>query len=319
MIKFCRFNKEITQPIYFEKINLYFLFSSLKFSIIFKKVRTPPIFYPLYLLEYGSGDKKCSINNCTLVFLQTQENLFNFIKFFVRFSNNLKILNPIKKLNLHLENNCIYFILKNNLNSIAISTKLKNSLKLENSNFYQIKNVQTEGYFITENLGGKIKFLVVKTIETSNKNFIVMSFYKKITILTLDLKYLYLPYILNSLYLKVVRDLDIFFNFLNLMIKNGQTKIILITNDLSFFKDFLVQRLSKNFLFLPNFSSVDHVLKGLKKFNSSKKSNLLIESSIWKEKNLFNRIDPRNLAVILKIIINRKESNIYKIKSFFYF
>lgn len=318
-MKFYKFNSWLTQPVYYEKINLYFLFSSLKFSIEYKKRRFPPTQYPLYLLELAAGDKKCSINNCIFVFLQTQENLFNFIKFFAKFSNKLKILNLSKKLNLQLEGNYIYLILKNKLNSIGISTNLKNSLKNENSNFNQIKDIPAEGYFITEILGGKIKFLVFNTIETATKNFIVMSFYKKIKVLALDLKYQNFHCILNFVNLRIARNSDYFFSFLNLMIKHRQAKIIIIINELSFLKTFSIKPLSKNILFLPNFSSVHHILKDLKKFNSSEKFSFFIESAIWKEKNLFNRIDPRNLTVILKIILNKKQGNIYEIKSFFYF
>lgn len=307
------------KSVYFESILKYYIFSSLK--ILFKS--TIPEILSTFKLTYFIGawysNLKLSNNSCIFVFLQTTEDLYNFVKFFVRFTDKIKIFHSNEKINLQIESNYFYLIMKNSLNSITISSGLQNLL-IPDCPFLSIKESTKDCFLLTEITGKKLKLRALNFFKYAHKTLNVFPLNQKNKTLDLriTLNFTNFHFFLNSVNLEFSRKKNGFFEFLNLMIRNGDNKVLLIINDVSFLAGFFRQILSNNFSILSNFSSVEKILKDLKKFNSGLKPVLIICSEVWGNKSLFNRIDPRDLTVILKINLN-KFKKIPHIKSFFYF
>ena len=319
MDKFLNFKEKNKKSVYFESILKYYLFSSLK--ILFKS--TSPEILSNFNLTYFIGalisNLKLSNNSCIFVFLQTTEDLYNFVKFFVRFTDKIKIFHANEKINSQIESNYFYLIMKNSLNSIRISSGLQNLLFPECS-FLSIKESTEDCFFLTEITGKKLKLQALNFFKYTHETLNVIPLNQKIKTLDLriTLNFRNLHFFLNSVNLEFSRKKNGFFEFLNLMIRNGNNKVLLIINDVSFLAGFFRQILINYFSILSNFSSVEKILKDLKKFNSGLKPVLIICSEVWENKSLFNRIDPRDLTVILKINLNKLKKIPY-IKSFFYF
>lgn len=319
MDKFLNFKEKNKKSVYFESILKHYLFSSLK--ILFKSTSSEILsnFNLTYFIGALYSNLKLSNNSCIFVFLQTTEDLYNFIKFFVRFTDKIKIFHSNEKINSQIESNYFYLIMKNSLNSIRISSGLQNLLFPECS-FLSIKESTEDCFFLTEITGKKLKLQALNFFKYTHETLNVIPLNQKIKTLDLriTLNFTNLHFFLNSVNLEFSRKKNGFFEFLNLMIRNGNNKVLLIINDVSFLAGFFRQILINYFSILSNFSSVEKILKDLKKFNSGLKPVLIICSEVWENKSLFNRIDPRDLTVILKINLNKLKKIPY-IKSFFYF
>jgi hypothetical protein len=319
MGKSLNFKEKNKKSVYFEGILKYYLFSSLK--IFFKSTSYEILsnFKPTYFIGTWYSNLKLSNNSCIFVFLQTTENLYNFVKFFVRFTDKLKIFHSNEKIISQIESNYFYLIMKNSLNSIRISSGLQNLL-IPECPFLSIKESTKDCFFLTEITGKKLKLQAFNFFKYTHEtlNIIPLNQKNKTLDLQITLNFTNFNFFLNSVNLEFSRKKNSFFEFLNLLIKNGDNKILLIINDVSILAGFFRQILINNFSILSKFSSVKKILKDLKQFNSGLKPVLITCSEVWENKSLFNRIDPRDLTVILKINLTKLKKVPY-IKSFFYF
>jgi len=306
-------------PEYIEELIQYCLFYSLKGSLNTVKLESKRIHCFHTIVGLWFSNEKSSKNNSAIIFFQTTEALFNFIKFFIGFTNKIKILNFSNKTKTKMKNTFVYLALNNNLNYINISSKLLKILKVDTPDFYSINNLFKEFFILTEYKKGKLEYIFINTLH-HNKKTSSPIIYQKCEKLIFDatINYQKLPILLNSVNLNVTTSLEFFFESLELIVKIPKTKILFISNDLSRITSFCKKDMRKNSLIIKNTTSILSILKVLKKFNSNQSQSLFICDDNWKKDKLFNRIDSRNLTIIFKINLNNKTTN-YNIKSFFYF
>lgn len=191
---------------------------------------------------------------------------------------------------------------------------------MKTSSFYSIKNPLKEFFVLTEYTNGKLKYSIVN-ISHQNKKSATLHFSQKYENLTLSviINCKKLPFLLNSIQMRLTTSLEFFFKSLDLIIKMPKIKILIISNDISKLASFCIRNINNNFLLLKNTSSIVSTLKALKRFNSYQPQSLVICADNWKKNNLFNRIDPRELTIIFKINLQTITTKKYNIKSFFYF
>ncbi len=297
------------------------LFSLKKFSLNINKQKKLSFFYFLNIIHSWITNKKGSNKNFVLVFLQTSEKVYNFIKILIGITNRFKILEFSKKFNFPLSRNFIYLTLKNNINLIQICQIIKKNKKFDTSLSFSIKNQVIENYLFVENRNGKFDFKFMNIFEDNRKYFSFLNQFKKVNFLDfgITIKNVELYHFLNSFNFKLKRSTNSFINFINFMKKMNYFKTLIILDDLKNLPNFQSKNITSYFLSITNNSSLRYNLNAIKKFNSNKVHGLVISNKIWKKRNLFNRIDPRTLTVVFKIKSLSKKNHLSGIKSFFYF
>jgi len=297
------------------------LFSLNKFSLNINKQKKNSFFYFLNIIHSWITNKKNSNKNFVLVFLQTSERVYNFIKILIGITNRFKILEISKKFKFLLNRNFIYLTLKNSINFIQICKSLKKNKKLDKSLFFSINNQVTENYLFVENGNGKFEFKFMNIFEDNRKYFFFLNQFTKVNPLDfgITIKNLKLYDFLNSFNFKLKRSTNSYIKFINFMKKINYFKTLVILDDLKNLHNFQFKNITHDFSSITKNSSFRYNLSAIKKFNSNKVRGLIISNKIWKKNNLFNRIDPRTLTVIFKIKSLSNKDNLSGIKSFFYF
>merc|ERR1712216_103777 len=80
---------------------------------------------PLNIVKCWLKNKKVSKNYCIVVFLDTIECFYKFIRLLSDFTERIKILNLFENSDLILNKNYIYLVLKNNFNFFQIRSKFQ--------------------------------------------------------------------------------------------------------------------------------------------------------------------------------------------------
>ena len=101
------------------------LFSSLNLSIDIKEKKNFSTNLPLNIVKCWLKNKKVSKNYCIVVFLDTIECFYKFIRLLSDFTERIKILNLFENSDLILNKNYIYLVLKNNFNFFQIRSKFQ--------------------------------------------------------------------------------------------------------------------------------------------------------------------------------------------------
>jgi hypothetical protein len=297
------------------------LFSLKKFSLNMNNQKKVSFFYFLNIMHSWITNKKNSNKNFVLVFLQTSEKVYNFIKILIGITSRFRILDFSKKFKFLLSRNLIYLTLKNNINLIQICQLLKKNKKFFTSSFFSINNQLNENYLFVENGNGKFDFKFVNIFEDNRKYFFLLNQFAKFNLLDFHftIKNVELYLFLNSFNLKLKRSINSYIKVINFMKKKNYIKTLFILDGLKNLHNFQFKSITHDFSSITRNSSFRSNLSAIKKFNSNKVRGLIISNKIWKKNNLFNRIDPRTLTVIFKIKFLSKKDNLYGIKSFFYF
>lgn len=297
------------------------LFSLKKFSLNINAQKKLSFFYFLNIIHSWITNKKNSNKNFVLVFLQTSEKIYNFIKILIGITNRFKIIEFSKKFKFLLNKNFIHLTLKNNTNFIQISQRFKKNKKFDMSLFFSINNQVIENYLFVENRNSKFDFKFLNIFEDNRKYFFFLNQFTKVNLLDLGIgiKNVELYHFLNSFNFKLKRSTNTSINFINSMKKINYFKILVILDNLKNLHNFQFKNITDDFSIITKKSSFRFNLSAIKKFNSNKVRGLIIKNKIWKKNNLFNRIDPRTLTVIFKIKSLSNKDHLSEIKSFFYF
>ena len=101
------------------------LFSSLNLSIDIKEKKNFSTNLPLNIVKCWLKNRKVSKNYCIVVFLDTIECFYKFIRLLSDFTERIKILNLFENSDLILNKNYIYLVLKNNFNFFQIRSKFQ--------------------------------------------------------------------------------------------------------------------------------------------------------------------------------------------------
>lgn len=305
---------------YLEDVIFYFLFSSLKFSIQPEKFFYTKPLRPLTVFGQWISNKTLSKNNLIFIFFQTTEELCKFLKFSTEFTDKIEIIQPSQKAGYNLKTGFLFVLLKNNINKIRIINRYGNKL-FKFSDIFCIDDFPGVNSFLLEINGIKSNLSFFSNFRNINQDLTRSFFYKENELLKLKLTKISKKacFFLNCIRFLPIHSLDSFFKFLNNLLKTSYSKILFINNDSQMLKGYLKyinvtisSSITKN-------TPIYRTIRNLKKFNSTKKGLLIINSEIWKEKNLFNRIDFRNLTIAFKVASNLKKNNSLSVKSFLYF
>ena len=165
----------------------YLLFSFKEFSL---KIGNPIDLHGSMasnFTNFWTMGKKTSSKNFVLVFLQTSEKIYNFIKFLICVTDKFKILEFSKKSTFPLSRNFTYLTLKNSLNMIQVCQNIKRKLRTNSVLFTHSENLATESYLFIENRKNKSNYKVINIFENNRKYFSLLNQFTKIKPLNFDI------------------------------------------------------------------------------------------------------------------------------------
>ena len=289
------------------------LFSSLNLSIDIKEKKNFSTNLPLNIVKCWLKNKKVSKNYCIVVFLDTIECFYKFIRLLSDFTERIKILNLFENSDLILNKNYIYLVLKNNFNFFQIRSKFQFlflAQKLKKKCYLTLKKKKKRQNLISEfflqnyrsysrylKLYQRHKILQFKSKLDTKKN---KSFF-------------------NFIDLNFTDSFALFFDFLNSLITIDKIKIIIIVNRIPYFKHLSSRYIQDDLSVITNSMSTRKTLRILKKFNSKEKYCLITKLDVCKNKFIMRRIDQRSLTIIFKVFLGLKKEKIDEVKSSFFF
>ena len=297
------------------KLFHYTFFSSLKISLNSKKQK---IFNPLSFLLSSVVDKKLSRKQYVFIISDTSEKLINFVKIFTSLTVKFKVLNSFNKYKQFLQPNTVYLASNNNLNFLKLSERFMEFSDINSPSIFSLAKLKTGNYFFIEKIKKTFSFKILQTYQNRKKNITSLYLVKKEEWLSFNVSVRTLKknYFLNFFNFRFKKPFKPLHGSFKQFIEIIENKIILIVKDNLSLKKLCKKIIGKNFIPITDVSTVKYIIKALKKFNSDSETSLIVYQRIWKDKHLFDRIDPRKSSVLFKI--NEKIKGTYKIKSFFF-
>ena len=289
------------------------LFSSLNLSIDIKEKKNFSTNLPLNIVKCWLKNRKLSKNYCIVVFLDTIEYFYKFIRLLGDFTERIKILNLFENSDLILNKNYIYLVLKNNFNFFQIRSKFQ---------FLFLAQKLKKNFYLTPKKKKKRQNLISKFFLQNYRSYSrYLKLYQKHKILQfkskLDTKKN--KSFFNFINLNFTDSFGLFFDFLNSLITMDKIKIIIVVNRIPYFKHLSSRYIQDDLSVITNSMSTRKTLRILKKFNSKEKYCLITKLDVCKNKFIMRRIDQRSLTIVFKVFLGLKKEKIDKVKSSFFF
>ena len=289
------------------------LFSSLNLSIDIKEKKNFSTNLPLNIVKCWLKNRKVSKNYCIVVFLDTIECFYKFIRLLSDFTERIKILNLFENSDLILNKNYIYLVLKNNFNFFQIRSKFQ---------FLFLSQKLQKKFYLTPKKKKKRQNLISEFFLQNYRSYSrYLKLYQRHKILQfkskLDTKKN--KSFFNFIDLNFTDSFALFFDFLNSLITIDKIKIIIIVNRIPYFKHLSSRYIQDDLSVITNSMSTRKTLRILKKFNSKEKYCLITKLDVCKNKFIMRRIDQRSLTIIFKVFLGLKKEKIDEVKSSFFF
>ena len=284
---------------FFQNIICCLLFSSLDFLIDIKKKKNISTNLPLNIVNCWLKNRKFSENHCIVVFLDTIECFYKFIRLLGDFTERIKILNLFENSDIILNKNYIYLVLRNNFNFFQIRSKFQflffsqkfqkkfnltpKKKKQSMIREFFLKNYRSSARYLKLHQRNKILQFKTKLDTKKNKSFF------------------------NFIDLNFTDSFGVFFDFLNSLIKMDKIKIIIIVNRIPYLEHLSTKYIQDNLSVITDSMGTRKTLRILKKFNSKEKYCLITKSDVFKNKFLIRRIDQRSLTIVFKVFLGLKK------------
>ena len=288
------------------------LFSSLNLSIDIKEKKNFSTNLPLNIVKCWLKNRKVSKNYCIVVFLDTIECFYKFIRLLSDFTERIKILNLFENSDLILNKNYIYLVLKNNFNFFQIRSKFQLlflARKLKKKCYLTLKKKKRQNLiseFFLQNYRSYSRYL---KLYQRHK---ILQFKSKLD--TKKNKSFF-----NFIDLNFTDSFGLFFDYLNSLITIDKIKTIIIVNRIPYAKHLSSRYIQDDLSVITNSMSTRKTLRILKKFNSKEKYCLITKLDVCKNKFIMRRIDQRSLTIIFKVFLGLKKEKIDEVKSSFFF